>query len=602
MATIELVEKIIDEAISEATRAECAYYHGRLLEKSRDESLPEEVRTYLSVAGQVASYHFKHENTKEPFGPVFQSSEGRSAIPADLTDDGLNTVEELCVVVSAPELLARLFDVLWLRRRKPAFAENAIATYLDGAQKGFDLEHWTFCAELAERALRLASIFRRGRPELFDSAADLLLSWINDHFEDDEKFLTARSIRLLLQYGHGDPAQLLERARKVGERASKREDFHCAEEYWRLAVKCARAAEDEDSANAAQTQLAECYVENARRHSKSGMNAAHWMQQAIEAYKAVPGTKELREELYAELLQYQRDSRNEMGKFETSFDISDLLKWTTSCMAGRSTVREAIFAFAFELAQPLDYVRLRDQAKKLAEKFPLSSIFPAVHLDEEGRVVARSSGSSSDGVAPHELYRLAGMEHQLTVAGNVLPAIEIVTSEHDLSGNVLLKTLENNPFVAQGQETLYAKGLHAGFDGDFVTALSILIPLLENSIRTVLAQAGVRTSTLNSHGVQEVIRMGTILDHEKTLELFGESIVLDLKGLLVERTYGNLRNNFSHGMLTECAFYHHSAIYLWWLILRLCLTPTFVAERKANAERGQQDTQSEEDQSSADSE
>jgi hypothetical protein len=465
-----------------------------------------------------------------------------------------------------------------------------------GAKEHFDLEHWTFCAELAERALRLASLFRRQDPDVFESAADLLLRWIMDHSAKDEKFLTARSIRLLLQFNYGDPAQFLDHACEVAARAKKRGDFHCAEEYWRQAVKCARAADNEEAANSAQTELAECYVENARVNKGSGMSAAHWMQQAIEAYKAVPGTQAKREELYEELRGYQRDSLKEMSKIETSFDISDLLKWTTELIAERKEPRDVLFAFAFELAQPLDFAKLERQARDIAQKHPLSSIFPAVHLDEEGKVVARTDGSfgSSDGVSHAEIYRLAGMEHQLTVAGKILPAIDIITHEHSITEYDLLGMLENNPFIAQGQEMLFAKGLLAGFRQDYVVALSILIPLLENSIRSVLGSQGVRTSTLNSHGVQEVLRMGAILDHEKTAETFGENTVRDLRGLLVERTYGNLRNNVSHGLLTEGGFYQHSAIYLWWLTLRLCLTPTYVAERQSRSDDSKQQPDSSE--------
>ena len=103
---------------------------------------------------------------------------------------------------------------------------------------------------------------------------------------------------------------------------------------------------------------------------------------------------------------------------------------------------------------------------------------------------------------------------------------------------------------------------------------------IENSLRTILRDHGVRTSTLNANGVQEVLRMGAILEHEKTTEIFGTDTVCELQGLLVDRTYGNLRNNFSHGLLTKEDFYQPCAIYLWWLVLHLCLAPVYVADKK----------------------
>ncbi len=586
MSAVEQAVAVVEEVIDTTERKECAYYDSKLLEKARDETFPVEIRQYLNVIAQVATYHFREENTHEPYGPMVQTSEGRSPIPADLNDEDLTRLQELASRVSAPELKARCYDVLWLRKRDFALAEEAVAAYIAGAEASIDLEHWTYCAELAERALRLASLFRRKESALFDRAADLLQTWVDEYADADERFLTARCIRLLLQFGAGDPARLHDRARAVAARASARDDLHCAEEYWRQAVKCARAADDEEAAIAAQTELAECLVANARANKASGMNAAHWMQQAIEAYKAVPGSQQRREDLYVELREYQQASLKEMGKVTTPFDISDLLKWTTDVMAGRDNARDALFAFAFELATPLNYSKLKQQAKDIAEKYPLSNLFSATHLDQEGKVVARSEGSfdSADGVSAAQVYRLAAMEHQLIVAGKIYPAIEIVTQQHELTEEVWTALLENNPFVAAGQAPLYAKAFRAGFEEDFGVALSVVIPLIENSLRVVLGQFGVRTSTLNASGVQEVLRMGAILEHEKTTEIFGADMVRDLQGLLLDRTYGNLRNDFSHGLLAEGAFYQPCAIYLWWLALRLCLTPMYVAEQKTAEE------------------
>jgi hypothetical protein len=70
-----------------------------------------------------------------------------------------------------------------------------------------------------------------------------------------------------------------------------------------------------------------------------------------------------------------------------------------------------------------------------------------------------------------------------------------------------------------------------------------------------------------------VFPLPAILDHSKAEEVFGLNLIRDLKGLLLERTYGNLRNKVSHGLFTDGTFYQPSAVYLWWLILRLCLMP-----------------------------
>ena len=157
-----------------------------------------------------------------------------------------------------------------------------------------------------------------------------------------------------------------------------------------MAVLAARKSKNNEAANFAQAALAESYASNAHMVG-SGMSAAHWMQQAVEAYKAVPESKERREELYAELVEFQARSLDEMGQFETPMDLSDCIADTLRKMGGKS-FREALFSFSFVIANVPNYEKLKKHVEKLAQEFPLSHLFGAVHLDGEGKVIARSTG------------------------------------------------------------------------------------------------------------------------------------------------------------------------------------------------------------------
>lgn len=576
MSDAEAAAEIVNAIVAEARKGECVYCHGEILSKARDDATPEKLKPYLKSVGEVASYQFRQSNPTEPFDAMFQSSDRRSAIPSDLGEEDLERLRAILPHIRSIEIRARISDVLWLRQRRPEDAKAAVASYIEAAHDGFDLEHWTFSAEAVERALRLASLFRRKEPDLCQSVANVLLGWIEEHSATDQRFLTARSVSLLLQFGYGDPSDLHQRATAIAKIAQEASDYHRAEEYWRLAVEAARAAGDDEAATGAQVQLAESYAACARMHGKSGMLASHWMQKAVEAYKAVPGSKETREELYQELLNFQKQSLSEMGEFEHSIDITDILKATVEAVEGLEAT-DALFKIAFGLAAQPNYEKLRAQAQELAQKYPLSSLFGGVHLDREGKVVAKSEGSfgSEDGVSSREVYRLAAHEHQIIVVGQLAPAIDVLITEHAISEQDIMSIVANNPFVGPGQERLYTKALWAGLSGDFIVATSLLVPLLENSLRHVLKGAGERVSTLNPFGIQEALRIGALLDHPKTEEIFGKNTVADLKGILVERTYGNLRNKVSHGLVTWGTFQQPCCIYLWWLVLRFVLMPYY---------------------------
>jgi hypothetical protein len=241
------------------------------------------------------------------------------------------------------------------------------------------------------------------------------------------------------------------------------------------------------------------------------------------------------------------------------------------------TLEESLFTLSFRIARPPNYERLKEQAQLHFREFPLSNLFSGVQMDSDGRIIARrAAGLAGDlderAVAEwQEILRLAAMQHNLLVHGVIEPVRLALCTFHNILERDLLAYCWNNPFIAEGQEALYAKGLYAGLTGDYPSAMALLVPLLESSLRHILKQQGIETTSLNAHGIQEEMHLGSILDHEGCTKAFDENQVKDLRGLLTERTYGNLRNRVAHGLMAIGDFFQAPAIYLWWLCLRYVL-------------------------------
>lgn len=339
-----------------------------------------------------------------------------------------------------------------------------------------------------------------------------------------------------------------------------------------MTVYAAQIAKDREQLIDAQTAVAETFAKQAQA-SNSFILAAHWMQKAVEAYKNIPDSKVRKEELYKELLSFQHNSLKELTEIKTTVDVSECIDLTVKAIEGKP-LREALIIFLFRLVRIPNY-REFEKAVNLARKDPLSAFFGVDHLDGEGKLTARSPSNvaQAESTSAYELYSFAALSHQYQVTGCIIPASEVIRNEHFLSLADFESLAFNNPFVAEGQERMWAQGLYAGFKRDFEVSLPIITPLLENSIRYTLKKAGVRVSTFNTHGVQEELRINALLNHEMALEIFGYDVIMDLKGLLVERTYANLRNVISHGICSIEVLYSPPAIYLWWLCFRLFLSP-----------------------------
>ena len=63
--------------------------------------------------------------------------------------------------------------------------------------------------------------------------------------------------------------------------------------------------------------------------------------------------------------------------------------------------------------------------------------------------------------------------------------------------------------------------------------------------------------------------------------------MFDLQGLLVERFGVNLRNRMAHGLMGDDEFASPTGLYLWWLVLRICMIYVLVNRDPKREETGE---------------
>lgn len=121
-----------------------------------DSALAKEMLFVAQVLGMLLA----PSNANEPYRPMMVFGDQRSALPEDCDDAHLALLAELLPTVMAPDVAARIADVLWLRRRDVDHATRAVNHYLDFALQCEDFTHWTDSAERLERALRAILVER----------------------------------------------------------------------------------------------------------------------------------------------------------------------------------------------------------------------------------------------------------------------------------------------------------------------------------------------------------------------------------------------------------------------------------------------------------
>ena len=156
--------------------------------------------------------------------------------------------------------------------------------------------------------------------------------------------------------------------------------------------------------------------------------------------------------------------------------------------------------------------------------------------------------------------------------GAIRPALRILIEEHSDLQEALVALVASAPFVPGDRQELFAAGLLAGVQGDFAVAVSLLIPQVENAIRSVLEQNGVTVTRLTNDGSQEDRSIGALLQEPILKSLLSAELVDELDAVLDDRHGPRFRHMLAHGRLSAGALGGPLAIYSWWLALHLVAT------------------------------
>ena len=541
----------------------------------------------LELLADACSMMLEPDNPGEPFEPFCVWEGRRSAIPEDFPEEVLQLFEAALPEIDHVWLKARLADLIWVRQRDHEKALIAIDAY---RAIRFEDRRWSYELKCWKRALSLARSLRDSK-RLLDMKAAILSNFRNDTAK--EAFLALKLSDLLLDLGlSGD--ECLEIATALECRAQEHEkcaDNRSAGIYFEACIKWFTRSGDSPRSTAAKVALAEsCEREAlARQSSTSPSNFAAIIHygRAIEHYKDVPkvarkayGVDERIRELQHRRREAGKRSLDEMTTYSTEpIDISVIAEQSQKMIGGKSWL-EAITTLA-KVMPGACKSNIEEAARQILLEHPLQSTTTGVHLTSDGRVTTKSPGVSSstgdsegDANSLHEQmisqYRIY---IGISVMGYIVPALEVVRTEHCIDEADFVSLAQNSPVVPTGRERLVGKALYCGFKEDFATSLYLLAPQVEHMVRTRLKDAGAITAHLDTDGVETENGLGALVDIPEMEEVFGGDLGFEIRSLFCDPVGPNLRNEVAHGLVDDDASQQDVSIYAWWFFLRLIFLP-----------------------------
>lgn len=535
-----------------------------------------------------------------PYQSMMTWADGRRSLNTDdLVAPDLDALRAIVGEIVDPEFRARVADILWECARDFRAAQSAVQAFLDAAAASKSPDDWVGYTERLDRAARIAA--RKGFEKEKGSVVAVVEAGIAEYeHKSPPDNLCDRLMGILLLLDAGDSARYAAAAEQMAAASAQAGEWDFAENYWQTATAWHRRAKDAAAVHRCLLEAAETNVSRAKaglpgRGTNFGY-AAHWMGRGLEALRQAKASPERIAEIHRAFLALQKQS---LGELETvSLDVDAIPGFreneektqtaATAHVQGRP-FGEAIHRFAY-ITRPTNTVELKEQVRKISERTIFDKVISTAALDHAGKVADTINPASAGAPDDPEILRkkmvrqAADISWPLRVGWYIEPARIAIRAEHPCRKPDFRFLTDSNPFIPPGHEGIFTRGIQAGFFGDWLVAMHLLIPQLEASLRHVLQQAGVVTSTLEADNTQKERDLNQLLWMPEIETVFGADTVFDLRGIMIERFGHNMRNESAHGLMSEGGFYQPAAAYLWWLVIRLCWKGYSMDQRSATPE------------------
>lgn len=494
----------------------------------------------------------------ERFGPMMVFSDGSQLPdPAIFTDEAIDYYARRAEETSNPILHALYCDFIWEKRSNHRFARKAIDGYLQCVSiylaNGWYHEVADAVSRATELALRLNDNkeIEKARTSLLDTMDKL--AGVGGH---PALRYCLDIIDALLAMGENALATDLKMALDVCGKGiafytSEAAGFmyYIARNFEEKQVELWKRLGNETERSNAEIRIGELYEKEAElKGGSSNMVGAIFLQQAAQHYANI-GKPDKVEQLKIEVKKRWKAAvkGGEFKRVETTaeFPAKQIDQYAQKIM--KQGIDKALRIISLDLGFVPDIDKSRKIAAEQKYEFPLLGLVPQIKVEEDRQVAVAAEQEEIDEANSLRQY---AVNHGLSMLclGKLF---DMLREQGGLTKESFLNYLSTSPFLDEDKLDLISPGIERYFAGDYVSAIHILVPHVEDILRRVIDKLGVSTTTLKRKGVTHEKMPDTILDTPELRELLGEQVWFYFKYVLIHPLGKNLRHDVAHGLINK---------------------------------------------------
>jgi len=541
----------------------------------------------LQLLAGATSIVLRPSDRGAEWGPWLSTLTQRAPIPDDFKGEQNRTLAQLAPLLTHPGLRARLADLAWTNDRKlGTSAILAIDSYCECAEQlvgGRSMSSFnapglasTEALQYVERALVLGYVTRRKRiqPERTVVALKIVYALARDRCEIG---IFVKAAELGVGYDLLEPTEVAVDAEAVADRMKPDGYALAARAALDLAAQLYEQSGDADSKRRCQIKAVDHIL--AMRGQVSGPGAeAHWVQTALFALRHIRGTDARRRELRRELRDLQEDSLGEMGQFSVPLDVGDERDAVLRSFDGMDLPTALRELACLSRSRPVE--ELRRQALESRENFPLATMMGSNYLDADGRSAVQLNAAPTVEQPGEEWFKATINKREIfrrhiIVVGRFEAARLSIAGRFAIGERHLLSIVLHSPFVREDQVGLMSLGFARLLQGDYRSAVHLLVPQLEPSLHYVLRLAGHDPAIEFDDMTEEDVGLTALLGRLRPQleECIPADVMLEVELLFHNRPGSALRHAVAHGLIGTGGCFSTDAVYACWLLYQLTCAP-----------------------------
>ena len=274
----------------------------------------------------------------------------------------------------------------------------------------------------------------------------------------------------------------------------------------------------------------------------TALQASGWLEIVYKIYKQY-GLKDESEVLLIRIHEISAKIKDELRETKVPFEIptAELEKFISEITTG--TKDEILYNIAYQ------FIPNKDDSRQLvldiAKKHPLMSFAPHRLLDEKGRTIA-VVGTVDKDLEGNVILQIAN-GFQLT-CHFLRGVFNEAYTKNDIKKDDIITFLKNTPLIEPDRMSIIEAGIEAYFTGNYLCAIHLLIPQIENAMRNLVGFSGGNIYKPAKNGGFNLKTFDDILRDEIVLNVLGEDCSTYFRILFTDQRGWNLRNDVCHGL------------------------------------------------------